>query len=73
MNISFKSLFVIWSLSPLRFRHYFFLSIVSWQYQKYSTILILVLCLLCNAYAKRMTQYCDPTISKYMGRLGLTR
>jgi len=26
-----------------------------------------------NAYAKRMTQYCNPTISKYMGRLGLTR
>ena len=23
--------------------------------------------------SKRMTQYCDPTISKYMGRLGLMR
>jgi len=45
MNFSFKSLFAIWSLSPQRFKYYFFLSIVSWQYQKYSTILILVLCL----------------------------
>jgi len=49
MNFSFKSLFAIWSLSPQRFRYYFYLSIVSWQYQqeKCSTILILVLCLLC--------------------------
>jgi len=47
MNFSFKSLFAIWSLSPQRFHYYFFLSIVSWQYQKYLTILILVLCLLC--------------------------
>ena len=47
MNFSFKSLFAIWSLSPQRFHYYFYLSIVSWQYQKYSTILILVLCLLC--------------------------
>jgi len=47
MNFSFKSLFAIRSLSPHRFHYYFFLSIVSWQYQKYSTILILVLCLLC--------------------------
>jgi len=47
MNSSFKSLFAIWSLSPQRFHYYFFLRIVSWQYQKYSTILILVLCLLC--------------------------
>jgi len=46
-NFSFKSLFAIWSLSPQRFHYYFYLSIVSWQYQKYSTILILVLCLLC--------------------------
>jgi len=37
----------IWSLSPQQFHGYFYLSIVSWQYQKYSTILILVLCLLC--------------------------
>jgi len=37
----------IWSLSPQRFHYYFYLSIVSLQYQKYSTILILVLCLLC--------------------------
>ena len=47
MNFSFKTLFAIWSLSPQRFHYYFFLSIVSWQYQKYSTILTLVLCLLC--------------------------
>jgi len=47
MNFSFKSLFAIWSLSPQLFHYYFFLSIVSWQYKKYSTILILVLCLLC--------------------------
>jgi len=47
MNFSFKSLFAIWSLSPQRFPYYFYLSIVSWQYQKYWTILILVLCLLC--------------------------
>jgi len=51
MNFILKSLFAIWSLSPQRFHYYFFLSKVSWQYQKYSTILILVLCLLtvCNA------------------------
>jgi len=47
MNFSFKFLFAIWSSSPQRFHYYFFPSIVSWQYQKYSTILILVLCLLC--------------------------
>ena len=47
MNFSFKPLFAIWSSSPQRFHYYFFPSIVSWQYQKYSTILILVLCLLC--------------------------
>jgi len=46
-NFNFKSLFAIWSLSPQRFHYYFYLGIVSWQYQKYSTILILVLCLLC--------------------------
>jgi len=48
-NSSFNSLFAsaIWSLSPQRFHYYFFPSIFSWQYQKYSTILILVLCLLC--------------------------
>ena len=45
MNFSFKSPFAIWS--PQQFHYYFYLSIVSWQYQKYSTILILVLCLLC--------------------------
>jgi len=28
---------------------------------------------MCNAYAKRMTQQSDPTISKHMGRLGLMR
>jgi len=47
MNFSFKSLSAIWSLSPQRFHYHFFFSVVSWQYQKYSTILILVLCLLC--------------------------
>jgi len=47
MNFSFKSLFAIWSSSPQRFHYYVFLSIVSWQYQKYSTIPILVWCLLC--------------------------
>jgi len=47
MNFSFKSLFANWSLSPQQFHYYFFLSIFSWQNQKYSTILILVLCLLC--------------------------
>jgi len=47
MNFNFKSMFAIWSLSPQRFNYYFFLNIVSWQCEKYSTILILVLCLLC--------------------------
>jgi len=47
MNFSFKSLFAIWSLSPQWFHYYFFLSIDSRQYEKYSTILIIVLCLLC--------------------------
>jgi len=47
MNLSFKSLFAIRSSSPKRFHHYFYLSVVSWQYQKYLIILILVLCLLC--------------------------
>jgi len=46
-NLSFESLFAIWSLSPQRFHYYVYLSIVTWQYQKYRTILILVLCLLC--------------------------
>jgi len=46
-NSSFESLFAIWSISPQRFQYYFYLSIVSRQYQKYWTILILVLCLLC--------------------------
>jgi len=47
MNFSFKSLFAIWSLSSQQFHYYLYLGIVSWQYQKYSTILIPVLCLLC--------------------------
>jgi len=46
IDLSFKSVFAIWSLSPQPFHYYFYLSIVSWQYQEYSTILILVLCLL---------------------------
>jgi len=46
-NFSFKSLFAIWSLSLQRFHYYINLGIVSWQCQNYSTILILVLCLLC--------------------------
>ena len=46
-NFSFESLFAMGSLSPQRFYYYFNLSIVSWQYQKYWTILILVLFLLC--------------------------
>ena len=37
MNFSFNFLFAIWLLSPQWFHYYFFLSIVSWQYQKYST------------------------------------
>ena len=45
MNFSVNFLCAIWSSSL--FHYYFFLSIVSWQYQKYSTILIFVLCLLC--------------------------
>jgi len=57
INFSFKSLSAIWSSSPQRFHYYFYFSIVSWQYQKYSTILILVLCLLsvtplvCSSYS----------------------
>ena len=47
MNFSFKPLFAIWSLSPQWFHYYFYLSVVSWQYQKHSTILKVVLCLLC--------------------------
>jgi len=47
INFSFKFLFAIWSLFPQRFHCYFYLSVVSWQYQKYSTILKHVLCLLC--------------------------
>ena len=43
----FKSLFTIWLLSPQWFHNHFYLKIISWQYQKYWTILILVLCLLC--------------------------
>jgi len=49
MPMNFKSLFAIWSSSLQRVYYYFYLSKVevSWQYQKYSTILILVLCFLC--------------------------
>ena len=47
MHLGFKSLFAFFSLSPQRFKYYFYLGTISWQYQKYSTILILVLCLLC--------------------------
>ena len=43
MNFSFKSLFAIWSSSPQRFHYYFFRSIVSWQYQKYLTILMMMI------------------------------
>jgi len=34
MQFNFESLFAIWSLFPQRFHYCFFLSIVSWQYQK---------------------------------------
>jgi len=47
MNFGLKSLFSIWLLSPQRFHCCFYFHMVSWQYQKYWTILILVLCLLC--------------------------
>jgi len=48
MDFSFESLFVICPLLLQRFHYDFYLSIVSWQYQKFWTILIiLVLCLLC--------------------------
>ena len=40
-------MFAISSLLPQRFHYYLYLGIVSWQYQKYLTILILVLCFLC--------------------------
>ena len=43
MDFSFRSLLS----SPQRFHYYFYCSIDSWQHQKYWTILILVLCLLC--------------------------
>jgi len=43
MDFSSKSLFAIWSLSLQRFHYFFYLCIVAWQYQTYSTILILVL------------------------------
>jgi len=54
MNSSFKSLF---SIGRYHHSYYFFLSISSGQYQKYPTILILVLCLLrvtplvCSSYS----------------------
>jgi len=47
LYFSFESLFAICSLFRYRFHYYFYLSIVSWQRQKFWTILILVLCLLC--------------------------
>jgi len=47
MSFNFKSLFAIWSLSPRRFYYCFYLGVVSWKCQKYWTILILLLCLLC--------------------------
>ena len=46
-NFSFKSLFAIWSIWPQWFHHYIYFSIFSWQYQKYWTILMLLLWLLC--------------------------
>ena len=46
-ELQLKSLFSIWLLSPQRSQCYFYLSIVSWHSQKYSTILKLVLCFLC--------------------------
>jgi len=55
LDFSFESLFAIWSLSPQRFHYHFYVSTVSWQ--KYSTILILVQCLLwvtplvCSSYS----------------------
>jgi len=45
-KFSFESLFAIWSLSPQRFHYYLYLGIVSWQYRKDWTVLILMLCLL---------------------------
>jgi len=47
LTSKFNSLFAIWSLSSQGFHYYFDPSTVSWQYQKYWTILMLVLCLLC--------------------------
>jgi len=47
MNFGFQSLFAIWSSLSQRLHYYVYLSTDSWQYQKYWTILILVLCLLC--------------------------
>jgi len=44
LRVSFESLFAIVLLSPQQFHCYFYLNIVSWQYdQKYWSILILVL------------------------------
>jgi len=50
MNFSVKSLDAIWLISPQQFLYYFNLCMVSWQYQKCWTILILVLCLLCVSW-----------------------
>jgi len=44
MDFSFESLFAIWLLSPQQFHYHFYLSVVSRQYQKFWTILILALC-----------------------------
>jgi len=46
IDYCFEFLFAICSLSPQRHEHYFNLDIVPWQYQKYWTILLFVLCLL---------------------------
>ena len=62
MNFSFKSLYAIWPLSPQRFHYCFFLNIVSRQYQKYSTILILVLCMTKRLWVT-YTYTCSPMFS----------
>jgi len=55
INFRYKPQIAIWTLSPQRFHYYFCLLIVSWQSQKYWTILILVLCLLCVKPVKKTT------------------
>jgi len=49
ITFSFRSLLTIRSFSSQWFHYYFNRSVVSWQYQKYYTILILVLCFFCEA------------------------